>query len=572
MAINFPDSPSVNDTHTVLGKTWVWNGTYWKLSGSSNRGISLQVSDTAPSDPVSGDMWYESDTGRTFTYYDGAWIELGNTASVTAFLADADADTLVHVEESADSDTIAFTTGGTKRLEIDASGHVIPAANETYDLGSASNRFRDIYLSGTTIDLGGVEISSDGTSLTMPPVSNISGDFTVGTDVLHVDHANSRVGIGTTTPTVALQVDSGSTDQYAAPQIYIAPSGHASSDRAAIQLDDIQLLTDIFGNGTEDFSIYSNGAASHRLVIDSSGNVGIGTTTPSYKLDVEEGVASTSQVLAELMQPSLADGNSNQIYIGKSAGTNTSATLTYTYNSSVLSSSMLSLGLYGSSNTLNIAGSGNVGIGTTAPLAKLSFANSTGNKVDFYHTTTSSGDRYGVQVHSSELRIHSGAAGNNTGGITLGKSSTSTFTENMRVRNDGIITTPYQPTFSVYETGGTSPVGPTQIILTDVSANRGGHYSTSNGRFTAPADGMYFFIFQAFIEQNSATVAYYNLRINGAITGYRSYTNFSTTAYRASSGVSAVFTLSTGDYVDVYLGGGTLHGNDAMMFSGFLVG
>jgi hypothetical protein len=71
----------------------------------------------------------------------------------------------------------------------------------------------------------------------------------------------------------------------------------------------------------------------------------------------------------------------------------------------------------------------------------ISFTNVTGNKVDFYHTTTGSGDRYGVQVQSSELRIHSGAGGADSGGITFGKSTTTTFTEHLRIRNDGIIQT-----------------------------------------------------------------------------------------------------------------------------------
>jgi hypothetical protein len=69
----------------------------------------------------------------------------------------------------------------------------------------------------------------------------------------------------------------------------------------------------------------------------------------------------------------------------------------------------------------------------------IAFSNVTGNKIDFYHTTTGSGDRYGIQVQSSELRIHSGAAGASTGGITFGKSDTTTFTEHLRIRNDGIV-------------------------------------------------------------------------------------------------------------------------------------
>ena len=30
MAINFPDSPSLNDYHVASGRTWKWNGTVWE--------------------------------------------------------------------------------------------------------------------------------------------------------------------------------------------------------------------------------------------------------------------------------------------------------------------------------------------------------------------------------------------------------------------------------------------------------------------------------------------------------------------------------------------------------------
>jgi len=38
-------------------------------------GASVTVSDTAPLDPETGDLWYESDTGKTFVYYDSYWVE-----------------------------------------------------------------------------------------------------------------------------------------------------------------------------------------------------------------------------------------------------------------------------------------------------------------------------------------------------------------------------------------------------------------------------------------------------------------------------------------------------------------
>lgn len=35
MALNFPDSPSTNDTYSAGGTTWIWDGTLWKVSALS---------------------------------------------------------------------------------------------------------------------------------------------------------------------------------------------------------------------------------------------------------------------------------------------------------------------------------------------------------------------------------------------------------------------------------------------------------------------------------------------------------------------------------------------------------
>ncbi len=44
---------------------------------------------------------------------------------------------------------------------VTASGHLVPDTHEAYDLGSSTLRWRDLYLSGSTINLGGTEISAD---------------------------------------------------------------------------------------------------------------------------------------------------------------------------------------------------------------------------------------------------------------------------------------------------------------------------------------------------------------------------------------------------------------------------
>ena len=54
-------------------------------------------------------------------------------------------------------------------------GHVIPDANIAYDLGSSSYRFRDLYLSGSSIYLGDAVITSTGTAVDLPLGTTIDG-------------------------------------------------------------------------------------------------------------------------------------------------------------------------------------------------------------------------------------------------------------------------------------------------------------------------------------------------------------------------------------------------------------
>lgn len=57
-------------------------GTGISLANNSGEGatptissVAARVSDGPPSSPVAGQLWFESDTGRTFVYYDSFWVE-----------------------------------------------------------------------------------------------------------------------------------------------------------------------------------------------------------------------------------------------------------------------------------------------------------------------------------------------------------------------------------------------------------------------------------------------------------------------------------------------------------------
>ena len=93
------------------------------------------------------------------------WNESGNTF-VTAFTSNTGGtDTNISVTSYAN-----VTTGNVKLYGLSSSaasgnititGNVLPSANISYDLGSPTQRFKTLFLSGTTIDLGGAQITTD---------------------------------------------------------------------------------------------------------------------------------------------------------------------------------------------------------------------------------------------------------------------------------------------------------------------------------------------------------------------------------------------------------------------------
>ncbi len=54
-------------------------------------------------------------------------------------------------------------------------GHIVPETNIAYDLGTSTNRFRDIYLSGSSIYLGDAVITSTGTAVDLPLGTTVAG-------------------------------------------------------------------------------------------------------------------------------------------------------------------------------------------------------------------------------------------------------------------------------------------------------------------------------------------------------------------------------------------------------------
>ena len=187
----------------------------------------------------------------------------------------------------------------------------------------------------------------------------VNGSFTVDTTTLVVNPTNNRVGIGTTSPGEPLHIVTGSGDAYLKQEngtttTYLGPDSantglFGTSTAHAVRFitnnsERLRILSDgkvgigttspnnllSFGtpaNGSRQIGLYENGTAHYgmgtdvnrlaiyasnsagtaeRVTVTSGGDVGINDTSPSYKLDVNGNLRSTSHI-------DVTSGTNNQL-------------------------------------------------------------------------------------------------------------------------------------------------------------------------------------------------------------------------------------------------------------------
>ena len=316
------------------------------------------------------------------------WVN--TTVSSSLLLEDADSDTKVQVEESADEDKIRFDTGGTERAVIDSSGLTVG----------------DITINDSTIsDAGDLTIDTEA-DLTLTALSDIihqttSTNSTAGhhifksynTEIMRIDGANNRVGIGTSSPDSMLHLYKATGSGALEPEIKIENNHNTASvtdgagrltfysddsDNAGIPdnawLGQIRFMGDDKDGSATEFvyahivgqaidpgsgtarkgglSFYTrNGNSITETLTITENKVGIGTTSPDHNLEVNNGaVASKYDATDHVAIRGLASGQ----YIQYGSGRALSFVAVDTYPNS------------GASTKMTLDTSGNLLVGTTS--------------------------------------------------------------------------------------------------------------------------------------------------------------------------------------------------------------
>jgi len=133
MAIDFPNSPSNGEIYTVGSRKWRYDGQKWIVLATSEGDASISVSLTAPLSPAVGDFWFESDTGKTFVYYDSYWVEMSSVDG----LQGADGSTGPEggsITLTTKGDILTKNSSNLARLAAGSNGQVL-SANSSSEVG-----------------------------------------------------------------------------------------------------------------------------------------------------------------------------------------------------------------------------------------------------------------------------------------------------------------------------------------------------------------------------------------------------------------------------------------------------
>jgi hypothetical protein len=367
--------------------------------------------------------------------------------------------------------TLSLQTFGTERLGISNTGNVnIVNHNETTT---------GLQLNGILVTASAAELNKlDGVTTTTSELNTLAG-VTAGTasasKVLVLDSSRNITNINGITTTAQIRSVSNSICFRADLNNIDTDFFYGAQSTRTFRIQSTTSYGILLGNASADtLSIMTNNAP--QMTILSGGNIGIGITTPSYKLDISgslnctsfninssavsataaqlnyvagvtAGTASASKALVldsssnitginnltsngitlgstsnfrplTILKSNLLNGENISFTLGRSSTSDQVSEITFTY-STTAGQSRLSLGHYGNPNMLNVLSNGNVGIGVTSPAQTLEInGNIKGSRLLLGTSSDSSSTRL-ISILDSTI-----TTGSTLRNICLGKAAT----------------------------------------------------------------------------------------------------------------------------------------------------
>ena len=406
--------PNITSLGTLTGFTSTGiddNATSTAITIDSSEKVGIGTVDPktkihVTSTPVTG---FIARTASTATFENSAGAELYLSSSDTGYGQIRFGDTAstysggIQYDHSADA--MLFQGNGSERMRIDSSGNV--GIGVTSVSGAKLDVQGGVLISGALTanqtDAGYLEYGSN--ILTIGSYGNTTGSGIVrfatggggdggGQERMRID-SSGNVGIGTASPNskthivgaanaIALRVTNAAVDGNNADVMHIEPSNGAyvgkllriQSGRSDFSDSLLFLNTTTGMNGTNgSYMRVQNNLGADIFRIKGDGNVGIGTTSPSTMLHIENSSGNASA--------QLTSGTSGTSYINMGDTGNVDAgQISYINNGDAMAFTA------NATERMRIDSSGNVGIGTTSPAAKLDVngsANVTGS-ISAYHS------------------------------------------------------------------------------------------------------------------------------------------------------------------------------------------
>ena len=352
----------------VVGTAFTSFAERMRIDGTGNVGIGT----SSPSYKLD-----VSSSGTTLARYTGAQYSQVQHSDGTRALYTQVYDN-VAVLGTATSTPLTFAPNNTERMRLDASGNLgIGTASPGYKLdvsatGNISGQFK------TSGSINALFLADAGTTAETLYIGTVGNDFRVVTgsnERMRITSAGD-VGIGVTNPGgYRLRLDSGTSDKL---RLYNSV-GNGNTIDFTDQGWQSQLI------GTAGNILFNTGGTTERMRITNTGEVGIGTTAPSARLSLSsfsDGVFAT-----------IGYGGGSYAGIGgtlSNGGGNTTGTLQFYTRTATGDASL--------SEKMRLTAAGDVGIGTTVPVAKLHVV---GKIIGVADGTYSSVGAYGFRFSTS---------------------------------------------------------------------------------------------------------------------------------------------------------------------------